>query len=105
MSFVTKQVLRFLETKRRDQLFIVRSVVRDHKSWRRVKSIDQQPPLVVETGISRSSHVRHAPFTKPPACGLEQQVACLDIIHALEKAKEAALFVVLTIVCMIDDRH
>ena len=97
------EILRLAEAIVLVEPLIVRRVVGHHEGGRRIEPVDQQTQLVVERRVGRTAHLGDTLVGKPAAGSVEQPIGHFLIVHALEKAKEAAQVVIPVDVSVIED--
>jgi len=72
-----------------------------HHHGRSIKSIHQQPALLVHREIKRPSHGAKSTYLVPLESGIEQRIGNLLIFNTLKKAKETNILVMLLIMLSV----
>ena len=99
------QVLRLAEAVVLDQPRVVRRVVGHHERRRRIEAVDQQAQLVIQRRIGRPAQLVDVLVGEPLPHGVEQPVGRFLIVAAIEEAEEAAAFVVVHDVALVENRR
>ena len=98
-----QQVHHRTEPKPRDQLLVIRRVVRHHDHRRVVESIDEEADVVVDAHVHRAAHDLHAAGLEKTGRRTKQRRGHCVVLHAFEETEETGLVPVSGVVVAVDD--